>query len=50
MLCGYLVEAVSQLGHQVLIPAGQQTVDLLRDPPIVQQTLSGGGRERGWQG
>ena len=50
MLCGDLVEAVSQLGEQVVIPAGQQTVNLVRYPPIVQQTLSGGGGQRGGEG
>lgn len=50
MLGGDLVKAVDQLGDKVVIPAGQETVDLLGDPPIVQQALSGGGRERGRQG
>lgn len=50
MLCGDLVKAVDQLGDKVVIPTGQETVDLLSNPPIVQQALSGGGRERGRQG
>lgn len=43
---GDLVEAVRELGHQVLIPTGQETVDLFCNPPIVQQALGGGGRQR----
>lgn len=50
VLGGDLVKAVDQLGDKVVVPAGQETVDLLGDPPIVQQALSGGGRERGRQG
>lgn len=50
VLGGNLVKAVDQLGDEVVVPAGQETVDLFGDPPIVQQTLSGGGRERGRQG
>lgn len=50
VLGGDLVKAVDQLGDKVVIPAGQETVDLLCDPPIVQQALSGGGRKRGRQG
>lgn len=46
---GDLVEALRQLSHQSLIPAHQQGADLLGDPSIVEQTLSGGGRERGRQ-
>lgn len=44
VLGGHLVEAVSQLGHKSVVPPGQQTADLLGDPPIIQQALSGGGR------
>lgn len=50
VLGGDLVKAVHQLGNKVVIPAGQKTVDLLSDPPIIQQALSGGGRKRGRQG
>lgn len=50
VLGGDLVEALGQLGDKVVIPAGQETVDLLSNPPIVQQALGGGGRKRGRQG
>lgn len=50
MFGGHLIEAVSQLGHESVVAAGQQTVDLLCDPPIIQQALGGGGRERGREG
>lgn len=50
MLCGNLVKTVGQLGDQVLVPAGQQAVDLLCDPPIVEQAFGGGGWERRGQG
>lgn len=50
MLGGDLVKAVDQLGDKVVVPAAQERDDLLVDPPIVQQALSGGGRERGRQG
>lgn len=43
---GDLVEALGQLSHQSLISAHQQGADLFGDPPIVEQTLSGGGGER----
>ena len=50
MLCGNLVKTVGQLRDQVLVPAGQQAVDLLCDPPIVEQAFGGGGWERRGQG
>lgn len=43
---GDLVKALCQLSHQILIPTPQQAADLFGDPSIVEQTLSGGGRER----
>lgn len=43
---GDLVEALRQLSHQRLVSTHQQAPDLLRDPSIVEQTLSSGGRER----
>lgn len=49
MFGGDLVEALRQLSYQTLIPAHQQAADLFRDPSIVEQTLSGSGRERRWQ-
>lgn len=50
MFGGHLIEAVSQLRHESVVTVGQQTVDLLCDPPIIQQALSGGGRERRREG
>lgn len=47
---GDLVKAMCQLSHQIFVPTHQQAADLFRDPSIVEQALSGGGRERRRQG
>lgn len=47
---GNLVEALSQLSHQILISTHQQTANLFGDPSIVEETLRSGGRERRRQG
>ena len=47
VLGGDLCKAVGQLGDQRLVTAGQQATHLLSNPPIVQQALGGGGRQRG---
>lgn len=47
---GNLVEALCQLSHQILVSTHQQAANLFRDPSIVEQTLSSGGRERRRQG
>lgn len=47
---GNLVEALSQLSHQILISTHQQAANLFGDPSIVEETLCSGGRERRRQG
>lgn len=50
MLGGDLVEALSQLSHQILISTHQQVANLFGDPSIVEETLGSGGRQRRRQG
>lgn len=50
VLCRDLVEPLGQLGGQILISTAQQTSNLLCNPPIVQEALSGGGRQRRGKG
>lgn len=46
VFCGDLVKALCQLRDQILVLTDQEAADLFGDPSIVEQALSGGGRER----